>query len=324
MLGGVAVLSWATVATAFKIALSHLTVFNMLLVATVTSALIFSVVMTVEKRWGELMVLPGKLTAMCAVLGVLNPVLYYLVLFKAYDMLPAQMAQPLNYAWPIVLLILLAVFNHERIPARKYIGMFISVSGVACISLGGGEIEGGASLAGILMAVSSAALWACYWMFNNRLKDKVHPTVALFLGFAAGSVVLLIAGCLVGVHVDSVSGLLSGIYIGFFEMGIPFLAFGTALRITDNPALINQMCYLSPFLSLFLISLILGETIVPTTYIGLILIVTGLIYNQYFVKSPSPPLVIPNPMTMMADSKFIALKSYYFEKLLYFCNLIKA
>lgn len=295
ILGGVAVLSWSTVATAFKIALSHLTVFNMLLVATVTSALIFSVVMTAGKRWGELARLPKKLIAMCAALGVLNPVLYYLVLFKAYDMLPAQMAQPLNYAWPIVLLILLAVFNHESIPTRKYIGMFVSVSGVACISLGVGDIEGGVSPAGILMAVSSAALWACYWMFSNRLKDEVHPTVALFLGFTAGTVVLLIAGCFVGIRVDSMSGLLSGIYIGFFEMGIPFLAFGTALRITDNPALINQMCYLSPFLSLFLISLVLGETILPTTCIGLILIVAGLIYNQYFVSSPSPSPASPNP-----------------------------
>jgi len=285
ILGGVAVMSWATVATAFKIALQHLTVFNMLLIATVTSALIFAVVMTLEKRWSELKALPLKTIARSASLGILNPVLYYLVLFRAYDMLPAQMAQPLNYAWPIVLLVLLAVFNHDRIPAKKYIGMFISVAGVACISLGGGSISGGVSVAGILMAIFSAALWATYWMFNNRLKNTVHPTVTLFLGFAAGAVVLLLAGCFVGIHVDSMAGLLSGVYIGFFEMGIPFLAFGTALRITDNPALINQMCYLSPFLSLFFISLVLGETIVPTTYIGLLLIVTGLIYNQYFVKT---------------------------------------
>lgn len=286
LLGGVAVLSWATVATAFKIALQHLSVFDMLLVATLTSALIFAVVMTLGRHWGDLRRVPVRTLAECAALGVLNPVAYYLVLFKAYDMLPAQMAQPLNYAWPIVLLVLLAVFNHQPIPARKYIGMVISVSGVACISMGGGSIDGDVSLSGILMAISSAALWAAYWMFNNRLKDAVHPTVAMFLGFSTGAVVLLLAGCFVGIRIDSLSGLLSGVYIGFFEMGIPFLAFGTALRITSNPALINQMCYLSPFLSLFLIAMVLGETIVPTTYIGLLLIVAGLVYNQYFVKLP--------------------------------------
>lgn len=67
-------------------------------------------------------------------------------------------------------------------------------------------------------------------------------------------------------------------------MGIPFLTFGMALRITKNPALINQMCYLSPFLSLFLIAMVLGERIATGTYVGLLLIVAGLVYNQYFVK----------------------------------------
>lgn len=284
VLAGVAVLSWATVATAFKIALRSLSVFDMLLVSTVTAMAIFAFMMTVEKKWWSLWHLSRTTLFGTLGLGVLNPVLYYLVLFRAYDMLPAQVAQPVNYAWPIVLLVLLAVFNHEPIPGRKYIGMAISVAGVACISLGGGGIEGGVSAGGVLMALLSAVLWAAYWMFNNRLAGNIDTTVALFLEFFAGSVVLLLAGCFVGIQVDSMEGLLSGIYIGCFEMGIPFLTFGMALRITKNPALINQMCYLSPFLSLFLIAMVLGETIAVGTYVGLVLIVGGLIYNQYFVN----------------------------------------
>lgn len=286
VLGGVAVLSWATVATAFKIALMHLTVFNMLLVATVTAMLVYACMMTIERKWGSLKSMPKDVVVKTALLGIVNPVAYYLVLFRAYDLLPAQMAQPLNYAWPIFLLVLLAVFNHEKIPGRKYIGMLISVSGVVCISLGGGGVEGKVSVLGIFLALFSAVFWAAYWMLNNRLNGKVDATVALFLEFFAGSVVLGVIGCFIGVEVDSMEGLLSGIYIGLFEMGIPFLTFGMALRITKNPALINQMCYLSPFLSLFLIAIVLGEKIAPATYVGLALIVVGLVYNQYFVKKP--------------------------------------
>ncbi len=285
VLGGVAVLSWATVATAFKIALMHLSVFNMLLVATVTAMLVYACMMTIERKWAVLKSMPKDVIIKTALLGVVNPVAYYLVLLRAYDLLPAQMAQPLNYAWPIFLLVLLAVFNHEKIPARKYIGMLISVSGVVCISLGGGGVEGKVSVFGIFLALFSAVFWAAYWMLNNRLNGKVDATVALFLEFFAGSVVLGIIGCFIGIEIDSMDGLLSGIYIGLFEMGIPFLTFGMALRITKNPALINQMCYLSPFLSLFLIAMVLGEKIAPATYVGLALIVVGLVYNQYFVKS---------------------------------------
>lgn len=280
VLAGVAVLSWSTVATAFKIALRSLSVFDMLLVSTVTAMLIFAFMLTAERKWGMLKGLHRNAICGAMGLGVLNPVIYYLVLFRAYDMLPAQVAQPVNYAWPIVLLILLAVFNHEPIPGRKYIGMAVSVAGVACISLGGGGIEGGVSAAGVLMALLSAVLWATYWMLNNRISKDIDTTVSLFLGFFAGSLVLLIGGLFVGIDVDSMDGLLSGIYIGCFEMGIPFLTFGMALKLTDNPALVNQMCYLSPFLSLFLIAMVLGETIAPATYVGLLLIVGGLVFNS--------------------------------------------
>lgn len=287
-LAGVAVLSWATVATAFKIALSQLTVYNMLLVATVTATLIYALMMTIERRWKSLADMPGRVVLEAMALGLLNPTVYYLVLFQAYDMLPAQVAQPVNYAWPIFLLVLLAVFNHEKIPSRKYIGMAISVGGVVCISMGGGGVEGSLSVGGILMAALSAALWACYWMVNDRLKCKLDTTSALFLGFSTGSVVLGAGGLISGaIDLRSTEGLLSGMYIGCFEMGIPFLAFGMALRITKNPALVNQMCYLSPFLSLFLIGMVLGEKIAPATYAGLALIVAGLVYNQYFVKDKS-------------------------------------
>lgn len=282
LLAATAVLSWATVATAFKIALQHLTVYNMLLVATITTTLIYGLMMTLESKWRFIIRMPRRLLLKTMGLGVLNPVVYYLVLFQAYDMLPAQVAQPVNYAWPIFLLVLLAVFNNEPIPGRKYIGMAISVGGVVCISLGGGGLDGSVSAGGLLMALLSAVLWASYWLLNSRLRDKVDTTVSLFLGFLAGSVVLLLAGAIVGIHVDSTAGLLSGIYIGCFEMGIPFLTFGMALRLTKNPALVNQMCYLSPFLSLFLIAMVLGEKIAPATYAGLALIVAGLVYNQYF------------------------------------------
>lgn len=281
-LASVAVLSWATVATAFKIALRSLSVYEMLLISTLTALLIYAVMMTAERKWKSLAGIPRRVVLSACALGLLNPVVYYMVLFQAYDMLPAQMAQPLNYAWPILLLILLAIFNHEKIPGKKYIGMLISVGGVVCISFGGGGIEGDVSVGGIGMALLSALLWACYWLLNNRLADKIDTTVSLFLGFAAGSLALVVTGLFVGISIPSVESLLSGMYIGCFEMGVPFLAFGMALRLTENPTLVNQMCYLSPFLSLFLIAMVLGEKIVPATYAGLGLIVAGLVYNQYF------------------------------------------
>lgn len=285
MLAGFAVLSWSTVATAFKIALTHLTYFEMLLVASCTSLVIFALVMTIQRKWGLVGKLTSKQWGLFAGLGLLNPVAYYLVLFRAYDLLPAQVAQPINYAWPIVLLILLALFAHQPIPSRKYIGMFVSLGGVTLISMGSGQMgDGGIPVGGLLLAALSALLWASYWMLNNKYKDSFDSILTCFMSFLFGTLYLVAGACVTGVNISTLPGILSGMYVGGFEMGIPFICFGLAMRKTTNPALINQLCYLSPFLSLFLIAVVLGEQIATTTYIGLILIVLGIVFNQYFVK----------------------------------------
>ncbi len=277
----IAVLSWSTVATAFKMALKYLSHDEMLTVACVASLLVFTVLLTVQRKWGDLARLSAKEWGRMALLGLLNPVAYYLVLFKAYDLLPAQVAQPINYAWPIVLLVLLALFGGQPIPRKKYIGMFLSLGGVALISLGGGGLTGSSlSVAGLLLAALSALLWALYWMVNKRVVAKMDSSLVLWVSFLVSSVVmLLMTAPRLAQHITLQGALASG-YVGWFEMGIPFICFGAAMRMTSNPALINQLCYLSPFLSLFFIATILGETILLTTYIGLALIVGGLIYNK--------------------------------------------
>ena len=282
----IAVLSWSTVATAFKIALTHLTHFELLLVASCTALFIFALLLTFQKKWGQVVSLPAKYWLRLACIGLLNPVGYYLVLFKAYSLLPAQVAQPINYAWPIVLLLLLALFARKPIPKKKYIGMFISLGGVALISFGSGSMaEQSISMSGLLLAALSAFLWASYWMVNNK-SAHIDSSVALFISFLFGTLYLVGGACVVGVNISTLPGVLSGMYVGSFEIGVPFIFFGIAMRKTTNPALINQMCYLSPFLSLFLIAIVLHEQIVLPTYIGLALIVTGIVFNEYFVRTP--------------------------------------
>jgi drug/metabolite transporter (DMT)-like permease len=138
---------------------------------------------------------------------------------------------------------------------------------------------------GLVLGLMSAVLWATYWMVNNRNSHKADATIACFMSFLFGSIYLIIGALFVGVNLNTLPGILSGMYVGAFEMGIPFICFGLAMRLTTNHALINQLCYLSPFLSLFFVSTILGEQIVFTTYIGLSLIVAGIVFNEYFVKS---------------------------------------
>ena len=277
----IAVLSWSTVASAFKIALRYLSSFELLLVASCTAFLIFLFTLLARRKWKEVKNLSASQWRWFALLGLLNPVTYYLVLFRAYDLLPAQVAQPVNYSWPILLLIFLSLFAGQSIPKIKYVGMLLSLGGVVLISAGTGlsdKLE--FSVTGFLLAFLSAFLWAGYWMVSNKRKE-VDAIIALTVTFFFGSAYLLIASLWMEPVVLPIQALLSGMYVGAFEIGIPFVCFGMAIQLTSNATLVNQMCYLSPFLSLFLIHLVLGEQIVWTTYAGLLLIVVGIVFNQY-------------------------------------------
>ncbi|MDR1097797.1 MAG: DMT family transporter [Tannerella sp.] len=280
----IAIFSWSTVAASFKTALKYYSHFEVLLVAALTAFFILATVTCIRKKWSCLSSLSKKQWGKYALIGLLNPVAYYLVLFRAYDLLPAQIAQPVNYLWPMVLSILLAVITRKAILPVKYIGMALSLSGVAIISYGSGGMQGESlPLSGLLPALLSAFLWAVFWIVN-KTNEQADGTVSLLLIFFFGSVYLLAASFFMEVNLDSPEGALAGAYVGTFEMAIPFIFFRLALKETDNPVLINQLCYLSPFLSLFIIHFVLGEDISVTTFAGLFLIVFGIIFNEYIAN----------------------------------------
>ena len=53
--------------------------------------------------------------------ALMNPCLYYLILFAAYERLPAQIAQPINYSWSIVLVFLSAMVLGQKVTALSLI-----------------------------------------------------------------------------------------------------------------------------------------------------------------------------------------------------------
>ena len=281
----IAVASWSTVATAFKIGLRHYSYYELLLVAAFTAMLVFALVVSFQKKWYLLKRINRKEWHLFALTGLLNPAGYYLILFKAYELLPAQIAQSINYSWAIVLTLLLSLFMKQRIPALKFLGMAISLGGVALISLGSESFSGlQLSVTGLVLAFMSSFVWASFWILNKK-SEHIDNVLALFVSFLFGSVYLLIGCLFVEVQLHSLKGVLSSVYVGLFEMAIPFIFFGLALKKTDNPALINQLCYLSPFISLFIIQAVLGEPIYITTFVGLLLIIGGILFNEYSVKS---------------------------------------
>lgn len=274
------VLIWSTVASAFKIALKDLDHYQLLLVADVVSIATLFLILVFQGRLGLIHSLTGRDVLRNCGLGVLNPFLYYLVLFKAYSLLPAQVAQPLNYTWAITLSLLSVPLLGQKLSRRDLAAICVSYLGVVVLSTQGNltGLDFG-NPTGVGLALGSTLIWALYWIGNT--KNSTDPVLALLLNFATAFPLILGTTLIFsGLPGWNNPGLPAAAYVGAFEMGVSFVLWLMAMRLTQSTARIGNLIFLSPFLSLALIHTVLGETIHATTYAGLALILAGNLLGQ--------------------------------------------
>ena len=289
VLGLMAVGLWSTMATAFKWALAYSSPMQLITAAATVSWVFFAVSLAISGRLSRVTKVPRPLLWRCLILGLLNPALYYWILFQAYDLLPAQDAMAINYTWGLTLPLIAALFS-KIVPTRSEVGLaLLSYLGILIIVTDGdlSAFEFNAPV-GVLLALASTVIWGLSWVLNSRFVDnhQLDPQVTLFLNFTAATPVLWLITVLTdGVITMAWASILSGLYVGLFEMGIAFILWMSALRLTDNPIRVSSLIFLAPPISLVLITTVLGEPISQSTLLGLVIILLGLAGQQRVSQS---------------------------------------
>ncbi|MDX9695228.1 MAG: DMT family transporter [Bacteroidales bacterium] len=284
ILASLTILFWSTAATAFKIGLNQTNYISLLFYSILTAVVVLLGIVLFQGKFNQLRSYSTADYFKSAVVGFLNPFLYYTILFKAYTLLPAQIAQPLNFVWPITLVLLSIPILKQPITGKVFIAMLISFTGVFFISSQGNILNFNlSSPLGIALALSSSVVWALFWIFN--MKDKRDEVVKLFLNFSFALLFIFIYAVFNKVSFSmNNTATFSAIYIGIFEMGVTFVIWLLALQAAGRPEKIGTLIYLTPFCSLLFIHFILKEKIFTTTLIGLFLIITGIILQNYKKK----------------------------------------
>lgn len=280
LFGLAAVACWSTVATAFKVALQHNDVYQLVFYATLVSTLFLLGVVLIQGHLVELVQAFRQHWLMACLGGLLNPLIYYVVLFKAYDLLPAQVAMSINYSWAIVLSLMAILFLGQRMLIADILAAVICYGGVVIIATQGDLTSfAGADLAGVGLALLSTVIWASYWTLNIR--DVREPVLGLCMNFLVALPATAVVCALFSSFLINTDAFLASAYVGLMEMGVAFVLWSTALRTATNASRISNLIFLSPFVSLVIINQVLGEAILPTTLYGLVLIIGGLGLQQY-------------------------------------------
>jgi drug/metabolite transporter (DMT)-like permease len=276
-----AILLWSTAGTAFKLALRGMDLIQLLFIASTVAWVFLLIVLVSRQQTGELFRNTPRSLLRSAFGGFLNPFLYYMILLNAYSVLPAQIAGPLNYTWPVMLVLLSVPFLRQKIRVIELTAILISFIGVIIISSQGRNIFKTPvnEPIGVLLALVSSIVWASFWIFN--VKDKRSEIIKITLNFFFGSIFTGIALLISPKPVTWNLSIIPAVYVGLTEMAIAFVCWLTALENTKNNARISNLVFISPFISLFFIYLILGEHIYWTTPAGLVFIVGGILIQQF-------------------------------------------
>jgi drug/metabolite transporter (DMT)-like permease len=270
---------WSTVATAFKLALSELSVNQVLFIASASSAFVLCGVLVWQHR---LHLLPAYfLTHWRALLllALLNPVLYYQVLFRAYDVLLAQQAQAINYSWAICLSLLSVIWLGQTMTKRDVMASVLAYLGVVVVA-SGGDLQQlfESNIIGVMWALGSTLIWAVYWVLSK--KYDLDPLLSLAAMFCISVPILAVFSAQESKLVLTSTSFCAALYVGVFEMGVSFVTWLLAMKNAQNVSRIANLIFLSPFISLLWINGILGESVLPSTLIGLVMILSATLFQQ--------------------------------------------
>ena len=205
----------------------------------------------------------------------------YIVLFQAYDLLPVQEAQTINYTWALTLTYLSIPLLKQKLKIEDFFAGLICYVGVLIIATKGDPFSlDFTNSYGVFLALLSTIFWSLYWIYNTKI--KADPVIGLFCNFfIALPLIAIYIYFTEGFSIPDIKGIYGAVYVGLFEMSITFLFWLKAMSLTSSTTKIANLIFIAPFISLIFIYFIVKETILLSTIGGLCLIILGLLIQQF-------------------------------------------
>lgn len=178
---------------------------------------------------------------------------------------------------PVFVSLFASAFDGERMTARKVAAMALCVAGTVLVSFERLRSGSGTGLAGPLLAVSSAVVFALYTVLGKRVSARTGSLRMNAWAFLSGGVVLLALLPALGRPVFSFDYSAAGwvAYLGVFVSGLAYLTYFEGLAIA-GAGKGSLVFFLKPPLAMALAAVFLGEIIDPFVVAGAALILSGI------------------------------------------------
>jgi drug/metabolite transporter (DMT)-like permease len=175
---------------------------------------------------------------------------------------------------PLLIAVLAGLYLGEGFPRPLMTGLVVAFAGVATI--GGATSTGRYDLAGVLLALGAAAMYAVGVLLQKQALQHVDPFTTTWLGCVAGAAVCLpFTPTLVHEVASAPLAATAGIvYLGLFPTAVAFATWSYALAHTSAGRL-SSSSYLVPLLAVLMSWLVLDEVPAPLAFAGGALCLVG-------------------------------------------------
>ncbi len=271
---------WASTAAVAKLVLKTLDNLQVLLISSIIAAISLLIIVIIQHKITIIKKYSFKDYWTFAYMSFIGIFLYFVFLYAALMFAPAQEAFILNYTWPIWVIIFASILLNEGVTLKKIGGILLSFIGVYVVATTGNIFAlSVTNVKGDFFALGAAV---CYGIFSVLGKKQDYERfTSMFFYFTFTSIYAFIAILLFSniPHLSLVEfiGLL---WLGIFTSALPHVFWFLALKYGDT-AKMSNIIFLTPFVSLIFIFLLLGEKILLSSFLGLLFIVLGILIQSY-------------------------------------------
>lgn len=274
-----AVLLWASTPAVGKLLVQDITNIQLMFYSFMFSIGTLFFIVLVQGKLSLLKTYSPKDYLRMAVMGVLGCYLYSIFFFGALMYAPAQEVFIVNYLWPVMVVVFASFTLGERFHFLKILGVVLGFLGVYVVVSQGdllsfSFIHPQADLLAALGAVS-------YGLFSVLGKKYSYEKFTSMLVFYAVGFLLvsLTVGFFSHIPALTFTQLLRVLWVGVFTNTFAFIFWFKALEYGDTSVMAN-IIFLTPFLSLIYIYMLLGEPILFSSFVGLLVIVSGILLQS--------------------------------------------
>lgn len=178
---------------------------------------------------------------------------------------------------PIWAGLLQAALHRHRPATAWWLGTLVAVAGGVLMTLGGDRHVDGVDAGGILLCLLSGLSYAAYTLLNQRMAHAAPAATITLRAFSVAAAIALPAAWLSGGAPTFTGADMAAVaYTGIVTAGLPYLLFSHALRhITPATGVTLALC--EPVVAFALSVSVLGERPTSLAYLGLLLVVCGVL-----------------------------------------------